>query len=132
MPNEKQNFLKNFSVAHFDVSFHSFWVVSKSNESWQRMTPIYAKTQNAPAREKTRTSAKRILGSIKFNCRTILISAISPTVGDSFLTAGYWWASIEKITACFHQIPPCSVGKSSLVCDKRKETMAYYLPPIKR
>ena len=35
-------------------------------------------------------------------------------------------------TAYLHQIPPCSVGKSSLVCNKRKETAAYFLPQVKR
>ena len=36
------------------------------------------------------------------------------------------WVRYKNNTAYLHQIPPCSVSKSSLVCDKRKETAAYF------
>ena len=36
------------------------------------------------------------------------------------------WVRYKNNTAYLHQIPPCVVSKSSLVCDKRKETAAYF------
>ena len=57
--------------------FNSFRGDLDSELKRRRTTPIYAKTQNAPAREKTRTSAKRIVNSIKLNCQFILIAVIS-------------------------------------------------------
>ena len=41
---------------------------SNRSGSRRRATPIYTKMQNAPAREKTRTSAKRIVNSIMMIC----------------------------------------------------------------
>ena len=57
--------------------FNSFRVDLDSELKGRRTAVIYAKTQNAPALEKTRTSAKRIVNSIKLNCQFILVTVIS-------------------------------------------------------
>lgn len=66
-----------FSVAHIASPFNSFRADLDSELKGRRAAAIYTEMQNAPAREKTRTSAKRIVNSIKLNCQFILIAVIS-------------------------------------------------------
>ena len=68
---------KNFSVAHIASPFNSFRVDLDSELKGRRAAAIYAETQNAPTREKTRMSANGIVRSIQMMWQFIFIAVIS-------------------------------------------------------